>query len=139
MTATRLEHPAKTGSKTGSGRENLTCDAYNDDPTRVRRVAQKMPESTLFSDASSLLKAFADPVRARILYALTIEPLCVCELATLLDMSMPAVSHHLKVLNDAGFFDIRKEGKFACYHLRDQNLGGALPLLFEAINQVKSN
>lgn len=135
MTATTLEHPAKTGS----GRENLTCDAYNDDPTRVRRVAQKMPESTLFSDASSLLKAFADPVRARILYALTIEPLCVCELATLLDMSMPAVSHHLKVLNDAGFFDIRKEGKFACYHLRDQKLGGALPLLFEAINQVKSN
>ncbi|MBW3635000.1 MAG: metalloregulator ArsR/SmtB family transcription factor [Armatimonadetes bacterium] len=133
------ERPKGRASRDNLSRENLTCDAYNDDPIRVRRVAVQMPEGTVFDHTSALLKALADPVRARILYALTIEPLCVCELATLLDMSMPAVSHHLKILNDAGFFDIRKEGKFACYHLRDQHLGGALPLLFETINQAGGN
>ena len=139
MPATTLERPKGRPLKTNSGRENLTCDAYNDDPIRVGRVAKQMPEDAAFDRTGVLLKAFADPVRARILYALSIEPLCVCELATLLGMSMPAVSHHLKTLNDAGFFDIRKEGKFACYHLRDQHLGGALPLLFETINQAQEN
>ena len=68
--------------------EELTCDAYNDDPTRVRRVARVMPSANAFERASVLLKAVADPVRARILYALMQEPLCVCELATLLEMSL---------------------------------------------------
>ncbi len=119
--------------------EDLTCDAYNDDPTRVRRVAKQMPPDDSFDRAGILLKAMADPMRARILYALTIEPLCVCELAKLLDVSMPAVSHHLKILTASGLLKIRKEGKFACYYLRDEHLDGTLPLLFETINQAQEN
>ncbi|HLK55187.1 MAG TPA: metalloregulator ArsR/SmtB family transcription factor [Chthonomonadaceae bacterium] len=100
--------------------EELTCDAYNDDPTRVRRVARIMPPDETFEQASVTLKAMADPVRARILFALTVEPLCVCELATLLDMSMPAVSHHLKVLTLSGLLKVKKEGKFACYLFQNE-------------------
>lgn len=99
--------------------ETLTCDAYNDDPTRVGRVARAMPSDATFETASIFLKAFADPIRARILFALTVEPLCVCELSVLLDMSMPAVSHHLKVLTLSGLLKVKKEGKFACYHFKD--------------------
>ena len=106
--------------------EALICDAYNDDPTRVRRVAKVMPPDDAFERASLLLKAAADPVRVRILYALTQEPLCVCELGVLLDMSLPAVSHHLRILTTAGLLRVRKEGKFACYHLRDEHANGNL-------------
>lgn len=100
--------------------EALTCDAYNDDPTRVRRVARAMPPDATFETASIFLKAFADPIRARILFALTVEPLCVCELSVLLEMSMPAVSHHLKVLTLSGLLKVKKEGKFACYYFKDR-------------------
>ena len=99
--------------------ETLTCDAYNDDPARVRRVARAMPADAIFETASIFMKAFADPIRARILFALTVEPLCVCELSVLLDMSMPAVSHHLKVLTLSGLLKVKKEGKFACYYFKD--------------------
>ena len=109
--------------------EGLTCDAYNDDPTRVRRVARAMPSEETFERASVTLKAVADPIRARILYALTVERLCVCELATLLDMSMPAVSHHLKVLTLSGVLKAKKEGKFACYFIHDERVKEILAAL----------
>jgi DNA-binding transcriptional ArsR family regulator len=117
--------------------EEITCDVYNSDPTRVRRVAKKMPPEENFEEAALLLKAVADPVRLRILYALSNEPLCVCELSVLLDMSMPAVSHHLRILLSAGLLKVRKEGKFACYHLRDGHFARTMlqPLLHSLSHQ----
>ena len=113
--------------------EELTCDAYNDDPTRVRRVARQMPSDDAFDCIGVLLKAMADPI----LYALTMESLCVCELASLLEMSMPAVSHHLKILTTSGLLKIRKEGKFACYYLRDEHLHGTLNALITDLEQFE--
>jgi len=115
--------------------EKLTCDAYNEDPTRVRRVAEVMPRDETFERAAQLLKAMADPVRARILFALTVEPLCVCELATLLDTSLPAVSYHLKTLNLSGLLKVKKEGKFACYYIRDERLAESLLALLKNLDQ----
>ncbi|CEK20404.1 ArsR/SmtB family transcription factor [Chthonomonas calidirosea] len=101
--------------------EEISCEVYNSDPTRVRRVAKVMPSEETSDEAARQLKAVADPVRLRILCALSKEPLCVCELSVLLNMSMPAVSHHLRILLSAGLLKVRKEGKFACYHLRDSH------------------
>jgi ArsR family transcriptional regulator len=109
-----------------TGGRGITCDAYNDDPRRVGRVFDRMPSDRAFEEIAVRLRAMADPVRARIMYALTIEPLCVCELSRLLEMSMPAVSHHLRVLMLSGILTVRKEGKFACYSLRDRELVGTL-------------
>ena len=118
--------------------EALTCDAYNDDPTRVRRVARVMPSDDAFDTASVLLKAIADTIRARILFALTVEPLCVCELATLLQMSMSAVSHHLKVLALSGLLKVRKKGKFACYYFKDEHLANTLVTLIVDLTKEKA-
>lgn len=109
----------------------VTCEAYNDDPKRVGRVYERMPSDWAFERMSPVLRAMADPVRARILYALTIEPLCVCELSRLLEMSMPAVSHHLRILTMTGFLTVRKEGKFACYYLHNERLTGTLRALMK--------
>ena len=88
-----------------------------------------MPSDQAFERMSPVLRAMADPVRTRILYALTVEPLCVCELSRLLEMSMPAVSHHLRILTMAGLLRVQKEGKFACYYLHDERLTGTLRAL----------
>src|SRR6185436_17835904 len=88
----------------------ITCDVYNDDPNRVGRIFHRMPSDRAFEQMALVLRAMADPVRARILYALTIEPLCVCELSRLLEMSMPAVSYHLRILTMSGLLTARKEG-----------------------------
>src|SRR6266704_4251134 len=118
--------------------QEVTCDAYNDDPKRVGRVFDRMPSDRAFEQMALVLRAMADPVRARILYALTVEPLCVCELSRLLEMSMPAVSHHLRVLTMSGLLAVRKEGKFACYNLQDQRLTGILRALVKDLADFDS-
>ncbi len=74
-------------------------------------------------DIVTILKALSDENRMRILKLLENRNLCVCELEVLLNLSQPAVSHHLKVLYNAGLVDFEKEGLFVNYRLTD----GAAP------------
>jgi len=91
------------------------CEAYNDDDSRVKRLEEKMPSPAAVVSAMELLDAVSEPVRARILYALAETELCVCELGELLQMSLPAVSHHIRVLRESGFIQGRKKGRFVFY------------------------
>ena len=50
-------------------------------------------------------KAVADPTRVRILSALSVRGLCVCELVELMDLGQPAISRHLGILREAGLVD----------------------------------
>lgn len=100
--------------------ETIRCEAYNDDPLRVARVYSKMRSLV---GVGELLAALGHSVRLAILEAISIEPLCVCELSALLDMSSPAVMHHLKLLGRAGLVEARKEGKFAVYHATSHQTG----------------
>ncbi len=56
--------------------------------------------------------ALADPTRRRIVEELRMSDRTVVELSKLFDMSLPAVSKHLKILNNAGLLDKQKDGKF---------------------------
>ena len=100
--------------------EAIRCDAYNDDPLRVARVAMRMPDRERMEIAAGRMAALGHPVRATILVAIAIEPLCVCELGALLNMSSPALMHHLRILARAGVIEARKEGKFAVYRPVDE-------------------
>lgn len=109
-----------------SGVETLRCDAYNDDPLRVARVAMRMPEREQVVAAAERLAALGHPVRATILAAIAIEPLCVCELGALLGMSSPALMHHLRILGRVGVIEARRQGKFAVYRPVDEAALAAL-------------
>jgi ArsR family transcriptional regulator len=95
--------------------DTVRCDAYNDDPTRVARVAKAMPSQKGLTALSEVCSALAHPVRAAVYAAISKEPLCVCELGSLLGMSSPALMHHLRALDRAGLIAVRKEGKFVVY------------------------
>jgi len=71
---------------------------------------------------SELFKALADETRVNILYLLSQQELCVCDLAFLLEMSMPAVSHHLRLLNVLRLVRSRKDGKLVFYTLEDNHV-----------------
>ena len=88
------------------------------------------------SDAERLaasLKALADPARLRILSIVAAsedQETCVCNFTDPLDLSQPTVSHHLKVLVDAGFLEREKRGTWAYYRIVPGSLEGvALTLL----------
>jgi DNA-binding transcriptional ArsR family regulator len=66
---------------------------------------------------------FADPTRARILHALALAPeLCVCDLALLLDLTVSALSHQLRLLRERGVVTRRKSGRMAFYGLLDEHV-----------------
>ncbi len=68
----------------------------------------------------SIAKALADPVRLRLVDVLRDHPgkVCPCELAPLFELSQPTISHHLKVLKDAGVLNSEKHGLFVYYYVQ---------------------
>ena len=72
---------------------------------------------------ASWFDTLADPTRARILQALSLAPeLCVCDLALLLDLSVSALSHQLRLLRERGVVSRRKAGRIAFYALADEHV-----------------
>ena len=70
--------------------------------------------------SAALLKAVADPVRLRLLSAIraTVDgEACVCDLTPVVGLSQPTVSHHLKVLVEAGLLEREKRGTWAWFRL----------------------
>ena len=68
-----------------------------------------------------LLKALADPVRLRLLSLVASYAegeACVCDLNDAFDLSQPTISHHLKVLHEAGLLDRSKRGTWVYYRVR---------------------
>jgi ArsR family transcriptional regulator, arsenate/arsenite/antimonite-responsive transcriptional repressor len=70
--------------------------------------------------SAALLKAVADPVRLRLLSAIRATDggeACVCDLTDLVGLAQPTVSHHLKVLTEAGLLERERRGTWAWYRL----------------------
>ncbi|MGH9269595.1 MAG: ArsR/SmtB family transcription factor [Acidimicrobiales bacterium] len=70
-----------------------------------------------------VLKALAEPSRWQIANALANEELCVCHLVELLGVPQPLVSHHLRVLRDAGLVETSRYRYWTYYRLRAHGLG----------------
>jgi DNA-binding transcriptional ArsR family regulator len=71
---------------------------------------------------AAIFSALADPTRVRILDALGIEELCVCDLAEVCGISQSGVSHQLRLLRDLGLVAYRREGNRAVYRLADDHV-----------------
>ncbi len=73
---------------------------------------------------SAVAKALGDPVRMQLVDVLRRHAgkVCVCELVPLFDLSQPTVSHHLKVLRDAGLVGSERRGLWAYYYVNPDAL-----------------
>lgn len=90
-------------------------------------------EETIFYLAD-FFKTFGDPTRIRILYALSIQEMCVCDIADLLSMTQSAISHQLRVLKQMKLVKFRREGKTVFYSLDD---GHVATILSQGLDHIK--
>jgi ArsR family transcriptional regulator, arsenate/arsenite/antimonite-responsive transcriptional repressor len=95
-------------------------------------------ETITAADAETLarrLKALADPVRLRLVSIVAAsegKEACVCDLIEPVGLSQPTVSHHLKILMEAGFLSRSKRGTWAYYRLVPGSLDAAASPLLSA-------
>ncbi len=83
--------------------------------------AEISPEAA--EELARLLKAVADPARLRLLAIIRARgESCVCDLADVVGLSQPTISHHLKVLVDAGILEREKRGTWAWYAIVPERL-----------------
>lgn len=78
-------------------------------------------EETIFRLADTF-STLSDPTRAKIILALLSEELCVCDLASLLGLSLSAISYQLRILRNLRIVRYRKEGKMVFYSLADSHI-----------------
>lgn len=90
------------------------------DPDRVATARARLIDAEEAARLAGLLGLLADPVRARILYALdVVDTLCVGDIALALDASEDSVGYGLRVLRTAGLVTTRKAGRVVYYRLAD--------------------
>ena len=99
--------------------------ALPDRPRGVVACGTALPSQLDEAQADSIaihLKALADPMRLRILDLLGQQtgPLCVCDITAAFDLGQPTISHHLRVLRQAGFIESKKDGIWVYYWLTDE-------------------
>ena len=111
---------------------NCDCDAIHGEV--VSKVSGMMPPSGDFYDLAELYKTFSDPTRVKILWALHCHEMCVCDLATLLDMTKSAISHQLKTLRMSNLVKFNKQGKVVYYSLADDHVKSIFEKGFEHIH-----
>ncbi|MDR2819288.1 MAG: metalloregulator ArsR/SmtB family transcription factor [Desulfovibrio sp.] len=102
----------------------------------VSRVKKNLLDDASLGEMAELFKALGDPTRLKVVHALLAAEMCVCDLGALLEMSPPAISHHLKLLRQLKLVTFRRSGKVVYYSIGDEHIA---PLVTQAIACIKKN
>src|SRR6187401_981806 len=102
------------------------------DPKQKRKPGEACCEPVAFPDVTTddadalaaAAKALSDPIRVQLVDVLRKHAgkVCVCELVPLFGVSQPTVSHHLKVLREAGIVGSERQGLWAYYYVNPESL-----------------
>lgn len=113
----------------------ISCSEFKVHQDIVKIAENNMPKEELLDEVASLFKVFGDITRTKILTALFQSEMCVCDIATLLNMSLSAISHQLRILRQAKIVKTRRNGKEIFYSLADLHIELIYKLAFEHINE----
>lgn len=98
------------------------CEVRCIDQAKVERARAVIPGADEVGALAETFRILGDPTRLRLVRALMAEELCVCDLATLLGLSSPTVSHSLRALRQLRLVRYRKVGKIAYYAIDDDHV-----------------
>lgn len=121
------------------GRKNMTnenvCAINLLHSEAINKALQAMPAEDVLCDAAELFKVFGDSTRIRIIAALIVGELCVCDICKVVDMSKSAVSHQLRILRQSKLVKSRKSGKEVYYALDDEHVCKIFKMALEHLGE----
>lgn len=106
------------------------------DAEAVRRVQSHALTRDMIEEVAGIFKAMSDPTRVRILHALSHAELCVGDIAAVLGMKEPAVSHQLRLLRSLRVVRARRDGKLVYYSLDDDHVATLFQLSLEHVGHT---
>ena len=109
------------------------CEEIHGEVVERKRAA--MPDESTLYELADFFKVLGDSTRASILFAIDGEPMCVCDIASLLGMTKSAVSHQLKILRQNDLVTYRKSGKNVFYTLADDHVRDIIEKALEHIKE----
>lgn len=115
-------------------KENSLWTGHSLDGESIRKLKSHLEDEKGLKELSNIFKALSDPTRLRIIYVLSKSPLCVCDIASLLEMSQSAISHQLRILRDLKLVKNIRQGKLIIYSLDDEHV---LRIFEQGLDHVK--
>lgn len=119
-------------------RDILPHHHHNDSPDTLleENLLSQIPDIEEIQLVAEALKQLGDPSRLQIFWILCHCEECVANLAAMVNMSSPAVSHHLRILKAGGLVTSTRRGKEMHYRASDSELAQSLHLMIEQIGQI---
>ena len=121
--------------------KKISCIREEKDQLKIFSYENVLSEHDLeFASIGRIVGLIGNEVRLKIIWLLNEEDFCVCDLADILQMSVPAISQHLRKLKDANIIDFRREKQTIYYSITEENKGKVqqiLSLISTKISQVK--
>ena len=108
----------------------------HDHGQKIEKDLDNMPKDEDFQIVSDMFKQLCDRSRIRIFWVLCHCEECVINLAAIVNMTSPAVSHHLKQLKSSGLITSRREGKEVYYRAADSKQAQLLHLMIEKMVDI---
>ena len=102
----------------------------------IQHIAESLPNAETVAAVANAMRQLGDPTRLRIFWILCHAEECVVNLAAMVQMSSPAVAHHLRILKDAQLLRSRRRGKEVYYRASDEPLAGMLHRVIESVASI---
>ncbi|NOZ03150.1 MAG: winged helix-turn-helix transcriptional regulator [FCB group bacterium] len=102
---------------------------------KVSTIRDKMKTEHTMQMLSETFKVLSDPTRMKIIFALSQEELCVCDIMNILGKTKHAISYHLRILRNMRLVKHRKEGRLVYYSLDDEHINN---LFNEGVKHVEA-
>ena len=99
-------------------------------------LCRELGKTGHFAAVSDVFKQLSDSNRVRIFWLLSHQEACVVNIAAMLEMSSPAVSHHLRSLAESGLLESRREGKEVYYRAAATEQSQLLHRMIEQVMEV---
>ena len=85
----------------------------------IEGIVELLPDDQSLEYINSIARAISDPVRLRVLFALCIQPMCVCLIVAMTEYAYSKMSYHLSILKESGLIYSKQEGNYLIYHPTD--------------------
>lgn len=111
-------------------------ELLDEQPKSTNDLITRMPHEDEVLEVSNAMKQLGDPSRLRIFWLLCHREECVLDIALLVDMSSPAVSHHLRLLKAGRLISSKRKGKEMYYKAADNELAQVLHHTIEKLAKI---